>query len=71
MLTHQCLHHLSRGFEVEVEAQIAVRGSFRDQERFGKLDLDGGGNFVNGVQKALDLKGRLRVRRAIIHLEKR
>jgi hypothetical protein len=56
---------------VEVEAQIAVRGSFRDQERFGKLDLDGGGNFVNGVQKALDLEGRLRVRRAIIHLEKR
>jgi hypothetical protein len=55
---YQSLHHLRRRLEVEVKVQVWIREGFRDQERLWKLDLDSRSDFVNGVQKVLDVEGK-------------
>jgi hypothetical protein len=55
-----------------VEAtEVLTRVGFGNLERFWELGLDGGGDFVNCVQEALDLERELRVGRTIMDLDEK
>jgi hypothetical protein len=69
--TYQSLHHLCGRLEVEVETQVLTRVGFGDLERFRELGLDGGGDFVDRVQEALDLERGLRIGRTIMYLDEK
>jgi hypothetical protein len=65
------LHHLCGRLEVEVETQVLTRVGFGNLERFRELGLDGGGDFVDRVQEALDLERGLRIGRTIMYLDEK
>jgi hypothetical protein len=69
--TYQSLHHLCGRLEVEEETQVLTRVGFGNLERFRELGLDGGGDFVDRVQEALDLERGLRVGRTIMYLDEK